>query len=90
MLRTEEKLQRARVAKALRVAQGEEAMLGSFIRLVDYMCVQSVAIGIANKLHAFLQELNGAVQQSALSGLPGFRLSLFYIVLQLGAIRIVI
>ena len=59
-----EKLDRARKAKALRVAQAEEAMLGSFVRLVDYMCVEMTALGVANQLQLFLRELLGEFGRS--------------------------
>ncbi len=55
-----EKLDRARKAKALRVAQAEEAMLGSFVRLVDYMCVELTAQGVTKQLQLFLDELLGS------------------------------
>ena len=55
-----EKLDRARKAKALRVAQTEEGMLGTFVRLVDYVCVEMIAAGVTSQLRLFLRELIGA------------------------------
>ena len=64
-----EKLDRARKAKALRVAQTEEGMLGTFVRLVDYVCVEMIAAGVTSQLRLFLRELIGACPAALPDGL---------------------
>ncbi len=64
-----EKLDRARKAKALRVAQTEEGMLGTFVRLVDYVCVEMIAAGVTSQLRLFLRELIGACPAALPGGL---------------------
>ena len=53
----EVKLEAARKAKALRRAIAEERMLGAFVRLVDYLCVESLCVVVTKQLRDFLQEL---------------------------------